>query len=485
MGTGVIGGGWAARALHFGIDVIAADVKPEMESWLRGAVANAQPALSRLTSAPLPPAGTLSFTTDPREMAERADFIQENIPEQLPLKQRVLGEVSRHAPPDVIISSSTSGLMPSDLQQDMLVPERFCVSHPFNPVYLLPLVELVGGNRTAPATLDAAADFFRYIGMHPLHVRREVPGHLTDRLQEALWREILHMVNDGTATTGELDDAIVYGPGLRWAAMGTNMIYHLAGGEAGMRHMLAQFGPCLKWPWTRLEAPELGETLIDRMVEGTEVQARGRSIRELERLRDDYLVAIQQVLRQYDIGAGATLRALEERLYKDAAKTVEALDLDAAIPLRLVDAIVRPEWVDYNAHMTDSRYLSVMGDAMDALYRLVGVDEPYRDSGAMFYDVETHVRYLHEAKAGEPIYVTTQLLGVDDKRLHVFHRVNRRRDERTIATGEQMHLHVDTAAAKAAPIGAMLRAKLERIRRAHASLPRPAQAGRRIGDGSG
>ena len=206
--------------------------------------------------------------------------------------------------------------MPSDLQRDMQAPERFLVGHPFNPVYLLPLVELVGGSRTSSCGARCGGGFYRYIGMHPLRVRREIPGHLTDRLQEALWREILHMVNDGVATTGELDESIIYGPGLRWAAMGTNLIYHLAGGETGMRHMLKQFGPCLKWPWTKLEAPELTEELIDRMVEGTQAQADGRSIRELERLRDDYLVAIQQVLRQFDIGAGSTLRALEERLYQ-------------------------------------------------------------------------------------------------------------------------------------------------------------------------
>src|ERR1700676_2456364 len=171
LGTGVIGGGWAARALHFGIDVIAADVKPEMEAWIRGAVANAEPALARLTFAPLPPKGTLSFTTDLRSMAERADFIQENIPEQLALKQRMLANARRHAREDVILASSTSGLTPTDLQRDMVPPERFLVAHPFNPVYLLPLVELVGGKSTAPATLDGAAKFFTYIGMHALKVR--------------------------------------------------------------------------------------------------------------------------------------------------------------------------------------------------------------------------------------------------------------------------------------------------------------------------
>jgi carnitine 3-dehydrogenase len=481
LGTGVIGGGWAARALHFGVDVIAADVKPEMEEWIRGAVANAEPALARLTSAPLPPKGKLSFTTDLQVMARQADFVQENIPEQLPLKQRMLAEVSRHAAADVIIASSTSGLTPTDLQRDMTAPERFLVAHPFNPVYLLPLVELVGGDKTAPGTIDAAAKFFTFIGMHPLHVRREVPGHLTDRLQEALWREILHLVNDGVATTGELDESIIYGPGLRWAAMGTNLIYHLAGGESGMRHMLAQFGPCLKWPWTKLEAPELTETLIDRMVEGTQAQAAGRSIRELERLRDDYLVAIQQVLRQYNIGAGATLRALEERLFKDAAAGRAPQPAEQGRPLRLLDVVVRTEWVDYNSHLSDFRYGQVFGDALDVLFRGVGIDEDYRSAGRAYYTVENHIKHLGEAKAGEPLYVTAQVLAVDDKRLHLFQRLHRGRDDKLIATAEQMYLHVDTKAAKAAPADPKIRAKLESIRSDHSGLPRPPEAGRPVG----
>jgi carnitine 3-dehydrogenase len=468
LGTGVIGGGWAARALHFGIDVIAADTKPEMEGWIRAAVENAAPALARLTFAPLPPKGKLSFTTDLHAMAARVDFIQENIPEQLELKQRVLADVSRHCAADVIIASSTSGLMPTDLQRDMVAPERFCVAHPFNPVYLLPLVELVGGKLTSAQTIAAARRFFTYIGMHPLMLRHEIPGHLTDRLQEALWREILHMVNDGVASTGELDDSIVYGPGLRWAAMGTNMIYHLAGGESGMRHMLAQFGPCLKWPWTKLEAPELTEQLIDRMVEGTEEQAAGRSIRELERLRDDSLVAVQQVLRQYNIGAGATLRALEERLYSDAAKGVRTHGV--ADKLTRIDTRVRPEWVDYNGHMTDYRYLQVFGEATDALYRRVGIDAAYRSSGRMLYTVDTHVAYLAEVKVSEPLYATTEVLSVDDKRLTVKHRLYRGRDDTLVATGEQTHLHVNTQAAKAAPMDEQLRHRFAQLCAAPAGL---------------
>jgi carnitine 3-dehydrogenase len=479
LGTGVIGGGWAARALHFGIDVIAADVKPEMEAWIRGAVDNAEGALARLTLAPLPPKGTLSFTTDLNAMAAQADFIQENIPEQLELKQRVLAQVSRHAAADVAIASSTSGLMPSDLQSDMVHPERFLVAHPFNPVYLLPLVELVGGKQTSAQTLEAAGRFFTYIGMHALQVRREVPGHLTDRLQEALWREILHMVNEDVATTGELDDSIIYGPGLRWAAMGTNLIYHLAGGEPGMRHMLRQFGPALKWPWTKLEAPELTESLIDKMVAGTQAQAGGRSIRELERLRDGYLVAIQQVLKQFNIGAGATLRTLEARLYEDSAgaagQRIRETLQDGAL-LRLMDFEVRPEWIDYNGHMTDSRYLQVFGDATDALLRYVGVDDAYRNSGRALFTVESHVRHVAEARALEALYVTTQLLELDDKRLRLFHSLHRRRDDALVATAEQLYLHV--SGGKAAVLDAEVHASLERVRGAHARLPLPPHAGR-------
>jgi carnitine 3-dehydrogenase len=479
MGSGVIGAGWAARALHFGIDVVAADVKPEMEAVLRAGIANAEPALARLTSAPLPAKGRLTFTTDVGVMARAADFIQENIPEQLELKQRVLADIERHARPDVIIASSTSGLMPTDLQAKLQHPERLCVGHPFNPVYLLPLVELVAGAKTGAGTLEAAAQFYTYIGMHPLRVRREVPGHLTDRLQEALWREILHLINDDVATTGELDASIVYGPGLRWAGMGTNLIYHLAGGEAGMRHMLAQFGPCLKWPWTKLEAPELTDTLIDRVVAGTQEQAAGRSIRELERLRDDYLVAIQQVLREYDLGAGATLRALESRLQASAAAQLKPGGDASALPRFAVR--VRPEWIDYNGHMTESRYLQVFGDALDAFYRSVGVDDAYRAASRMFFSVESHLMHHAEALVNQSLYVTTQILSVDTKRLHVFHRLYREADQTLLASCEQLLLHVDTSQRKACAIEPPVHARLSQVATAHANLPKPRERGRSVG----
>ncbi|HXQ63902.1 MAG TPA: thioesterase family protein, partial [Steroidobacteraceae bacterium] len=239
-------------------------------------------------------------------------------------------------------------------------------------------------------------------------------------------------------------------------------------------------GPCLKWPWTKLEAPELTERLIDRMVEGTSAQAAGRSIRELERLRDDYLVAIQQVLRQFDIGAGSTLRSLEARLYNDAKARHSGEPEDPRQPLKLVATQVRPDWIDYNGHMTDYRYLQVFGDAVDALLRRVGIDEHYRAKGRSPYTVETHVTYLAELRQGDSLYVTTQVLAVDPKRLQLFHRLCRA-DGTLAATAEHMFVHVDVTTGKSAPMAPEAFAKLAEIGAAHAGLPRPAEAGRAIG----
>ena len=315
LGTGVIGGGWAARALHAGINVVASDINPEMEKWIKEAVENASPKLIELTEGiNMPERGTLSFTTNLAEMAEKSDFIQENVPENLNIKHNALETVSKNAASDVIISSSTSGFMPSEMQSHVINPERFLVGHPFNPVYLCPLVEIVGGKDTSEGTKLAAKDFYESLGMHALMVKKEVPGHISDRLQEAMWREILHALNDDIASTQELDESIAYGPGLRWAIMGMNQIYMIAGGAGGARHFIEQFGPALEWPWTHLKAPPLTEEIINRFVEGTEAQSQGRSIRELENVRDECLVAIQKVLAKHNIGAGTALNNLKRRL---------------------------------------------------------------------------------------------------------------------------------------------------------------------------
>ena len=314
VGGGVIGAGWAARCLAYGLDVVAFDPAPGAEDVLRGKIANAWPALQKVGLAEGADPNRLRMVDSVEHLGREVDFIQESAPERLDLKTKIHSDIDAATTPDVVVASSTSGLLPSDFQSQCVHPERVVVGHPFNPVYLLPLVELVGGKRTSSEAIDAATAFYASIGMHPLHVRNEIEGFLSDRLQEALWRENLHLVNDGIATTQELDDAIVYGPGLRWAFMGVNRTFALAGGDEGMRHMLHQFGPALKLPWTKLEAPELTEELIDNMVSGTEAQMAGTSISEMEQLRDDCLIAIMKALSDFDEGAGRILKQQQQQL---------------------------------------------------------------------------------------------------------------------------------------------------------------------------
>ena len=300
IGTGVIGNGWIARALARGWDVVAFDPDPEAPARTRAFVDNAWASLERLGLAEGASPARLTFVDSLEQAVVGADLIQENVPERLPLKQEILAAIDAAAAPEAIIGSSTSGFKPSDLQQNCAkAPGRVIVAHPFNPVYLLPLVELVGGAATEPAQVERAQSLYQALGMRPLVVRREIEGHIADRLMEALWREALHLVNDGVATTEEIDAAVVYGCGLRWSLMGTFLTFHLAGGEQGMRHMLEQFGPALKLPWTKLEAPELTDTLIDRVVEGCEHQAAGRPVAELDRRRDDFLVELLDLVQKY------------------------------------------------------------------------------------------------------------------------------------------------------------------------------------------
>jgi carnitine 3-dehydrogenase len=297
LGSGVIGSGWVARALAHGLDVVAWDPAPGAEAALRQRVANAWPALVKQGIAASASPERLRFVDTIEECVRDADFIQESAPERLDLKLKLHSQISAAAKPNALIGSSTSGLLPSEFYEGATHPERCVVGHPFNPVYLLPLVEVVGGKQTAPEAVQAAIKVYEALGMRPLHVRKEVPGFIADRLLEALWREALHLVNDGVATTGEIDDAIRFGAGLRWSFMGTFLTYTLAGGDAGMRHFMNQFGPALQLPWTYLPAPELTDKLIDDVVDGTSEQLGERSISALERYRDDCLLAVLDAVR--------------------------------------------------------------------------------------------------------------------------------------------------------------------------------------------
>ena len=309
VGGGVIGGGWAARFLLGGHDVLLSDPDPQTERKLSEILANARRAHDRLFPEGRPEEGRLEISGSLDEGLSDADFIQESVPERLDLKRRVYAQLEGLVGASVPIASSTSGIKPSDLQAEMAHPERLLVGHPFNPVYLLPLVELVAGSKTAPETLERADAVYSALGMKPLTLRREIEAFIADRLMEALWREALWLVKDGVATTQEVDDAIRYGCGLRWAQMGTFQTFQIAGGEAGMRHFMAQFGPALKWPWTKLmDVPEMTDELVETIAGQCDEQSQGLGHRELERIRDDNLVDILRALEGNDWGAGALLK---------------------------------------------------------------------------------------------------------------------------------------------------------------------------------
>lgn len=319
-GGGVIGGGWAARWLFSGADVTVFDPAPDAAEILGRVVDHAAAALRELHGDLLPQPGTWRVVSSLAEAVEDADLVHESVPEREDLKQAVLAEIDAATPAEALICSSTSGLLPSRLQAGMTHPERFLVAHPFNPVYLLPLVELCGSVHTAAETLDRAAKTFTAIGMRPLVVRHEVDGFIADRLLEALWREALWLVAEGVATTEEIDDAIRYGPGLRWASMGTMLTYRIAGGSGGMRHFMAQFGPALKLPWTKLvNVPELDEEFIERIAQQSDAQASGRDVAELEQVRDACVVAVLKALRSIPYGAGEVILEHETQLAARAA----------------------------------------------------------------------------------------------------------------------------------------------------------------------
>jgi carnitine 3-dehydrogenase len=302
VGAGVIGGGWALHYLRMGLHVDVYDPAPHAEGDLARMLDETWPLLERMGLRAGAGPGRLRFHDDLAAAVGDADIVQENSPEDGTLKRDVIAAIDRAAGPDVVIASSTSGFAMTMLQSGCRRPERCVVGHPFNPPYLIPLVEVVGGEHTAPAAVDWLAEFYAATGKRPLRLSRELPGFVGNRLQEAMWREALHMVAVGEATVREIDEAIAYGPGLRWALMGPCLTFHLAGGSEGMAHMLDHFGAALLEPWTRLEAPPLTPQLRERMVAGCLEEAGGRSVAELERRRDEFLAELLGLVERFSLG---------------------------------------------------------------------------------------------------------------------------------------------------------------------------------------
>lgn len=292
VGAGVIGGGWVAHFLARGYDVTAWDPAPDAAQKLRRLVDAAWPALTSLGLAEGASPDRLTVTETLEQAVADAEFVQESAPEKLGLKRDLLTRLDAATPPGVVIASSTSGYPMTDMQTTAADPSRLVVGHPFNPPYLIPLVEVVGGEHTDPAAVAWAARFYEAAGKSVITMDNEVPGFIANRLQEALWREALHMVANGEATVRDIDLSITEGPGLRWAVMGPMLTFALAGGEGGMAHMLDHFGPSLKSPWTRLEAPELDRELYDAVVAGCDEAADGRSIADLVAERDKGVINV-------------------------------------------------------------------------------------------------------------------------------------------------------------------------------------------------
>jgi carnitine 3-dehydrogenase len=319
-GTGLIGAGWAARLLFRGYNVVAYDVAAAAEATLKAQIKTAWPSLEALLGKPVKK-GKLSFTTNLREMAAKADFIHEAAPEREDLKIRLFREIDAVARADVIIASSSSGFLPTRLQSECAHPERVIIGHPFNPVYLLPLVETVPGEKTSSEAMDLAGIYFEAIGMQVLRLKKEIMGYICDRLQEALWREALHILDKNIGTTGDIDDSIVYSAGMRWAFMGSFLSYHLAGGPGGMRDFIKQFDPTLELDWTDLRFPKWNATLESRLVEGCEAQAEGRTVAAIEAKRNAILVDMMKLFRKHKIGAGLVLeRELQARKRKGTTR---------------------------------------------------------------------------------------------------------------------------------------------------------------------
>ena len=299
VGTGVIGTGWIIRNLAHNKIVHAYDQNKNLKNYVLKEIKRTSKSIKKLFGKKIL-IKNLKFFNSLEKALSNVDFVQESVLENYKVKTDLIQKISKYVKSNVIISSSSSGLLPTKIFSKCKNPQRGIIGHPFNPAYLLPAVEIVPGKKTTRKFLSDANKYYKSISMRPIMLKKELPGYLSDRLQEALWREGLHIINENYATTQELDRAIEDGPGLRYSIMGTFLTFHLAGGNAGMKHMLKQFGPALKLPWTKLKAPKLTNKLSSKLISGTKKQAKGKSINMLSNIRDQYLVDVLKIRKKYE-----------------------------------------------------------------------------------------------------------------------------------------------------------------------------------------
>lgn len=292
VGTGLIGSSWAALFLARGLDVVGTDPAPHAERKLREAVDRIWPVLTQLGLAPGANRARLTFAADLKTALTGADFVQENGPEREDVKVQLFAEMDAMLPPGVILASSSSGLTMSAIQRGCAHPERCVIGHPFNPPHLIPLVEVVGGRSTAGVTLNRVEDFYTRMGKRVIRLNKEIPGHVANRLQAALWREAVHLVAEGVVSVSDVDAAVSEGPGLRWGAMGPNLIFHLGGGSGGMTHFMEHLSGPFARMWANLGQPELTPELKAAIIQGVQAEAAGRSLEDLEKERDRVILAL-------------------------------------------------------------------------------------------------------------------------------------------------------------------------------------------------
>jgi len=312
VGTGVIGASWSALYLAKGLQVVATDPAPGAEDRLRAFVAKAWTALERLGLSPGASQANLSFTADLGEALTGVDLVQENGPERLDFKQKLYGQLDELLAADVIIASSSSGLTMSEIQKGAAAhPERCVIAHPFNPPHLIPLVEIVGGAKTSEETIRRATEFYKSIGKRPVRVNKEMPGHVANRLQSAVQREVYYLVAEGIISAADVDTALSWGPGLRWGVMGNMMLNHLGGGSGGMEHFLEQFaGPLTAW-WKTLGSPVLTPEVQKKLIDSVNAEVGSRSIEELAAQRDEVLLGLLELRARAEADAAPHAAAAE------------------------------------------------------------------------------------------------------------------------------------------------------------------------------